>query len=145
MPLADFFRGPGQTALVSGEYVEGVSFEHPSGRWGSTFLKLGRRSGMAISIVSVAVFLALAADGSISTARVALGSVAPVPVRSRNAEAALTRKIPSLEVFRIAGGSALKDISPIDDLRASADYRAHAASVLVERALSIAWGQAESR
>jgi CO/xanthine dehydrogenase FAD-binding subunit len=57
----------------------------------------------------------------------------------------LTGKIPSLEVFRIAGGSALKDISPIDDLRASAEYREHAASVLVERALSMAWRQAESR
>jgi len=57
----------------------------------------------------------------------------------------LTGKIPSLEVLRLAGQSALKDISPIDDLRASAEYRAHAASVLAERALTIAWQQAESR
>ncbi len=75
MPLTDFFQGPGQTALLSGEYVEGVSFERPFGRWGSSFLKLGKRTGMAISIVSVAVLLAVAPDGSISTARVAMGSV----------------------------------------------------------------------
>jgi carbon-monoxide dehydrogenase medium subunit len=145
MPLAEFFQGPGQTALDNGEYVEGVSFDRPSEGWGSTFLKLGKRSGMAISIVSVAVFLALGADGFISTARVALGSVAPVPVRSHNAEGALTGKIPTLEIFRSAGKAALKDISPIDDLRASAEYRAHAVSVLIERALSIAWERAESR
>lgn len=145
MPLADFFQGPGQTALTRGEYVERVSFDRPSGRWGSTFLKLGKRSGMAISIVSVAVWLDVAPDGAISTARVAMGSVAPMPVRSQNAEVALIGKTPSLEVFRIAGQAALQDISPIDDLRASAEYREHATSVLVERALNIAWGQAESR
>jgi len=145
VPLKDFFRGPGQTVLASGEYIEQVFFDRPSGTWGMSFFKLGKRSGMAISVVSAAALLALGPEGRIQTVRMALGSVAATPVRSRNAEEFLTGTAPSPESFRKAGQAALQDISPIDDIRASAEYRRHSAGIAVQRVLEEAWAQAARR
>jgi len=143
--LKDFFSGPGQTCLAESEYIESISFPKPAGRWGAAFYKLGKRSGMAISIVSAAAYLELGADGHLHAARLALGSVAPCPVRSPNAEECLAGKTAGLELFHKAGQAALADISPIADIRASKEYRLHAASVVVQRVLEAAWRQAEER
>ena len=143
--LQDFFCGPGQTVLTSGEYIDHVYFNRPTGQWGMSFFKLGKRNGMAISVVSAAAFLALGPDGTIKTVRLALGSVAPVPLRSRSAEEFLTGKTPNPEAFQKAGQAALLDIFPIDDVRASAEYRRHAAGIAVQRVLEMAWQQAARR
>jgi CO/xanthine dehydrogenase FAD-binding subunit len=143
--LNDFFRGPGQTVMASGEYIDHVFFDRPSGNWGMAFLKLGKRSGMAISVVSAAAFLALGPDGTIQTVRIALGSAAPIPLRSRGAEEFLLGKTPHSASFQKAGQAALQDISPIDDVRASAEYRCHAAGIAVQRVLEMAWEQAVRR
>ena len=145
VPLEDFFCGPGQTVLTSGEYIEHVFFNRPTGQWGMAFFKLGKRKGMAISVVSAAAFLSLGSDGTIKTARVALGSVAPVPLRSRSTEEFLMDKTPTLEAFQKAGEAVLLDISPINDVRALAEYRRHVAGIAVQRVLEMAWEQAARR
>lgn len=142
--LSEFFIGPGQTCLRPGEYLYSVRFAIPSGRWGVDFEKLGRRNGMAIAVVSGSVFLELDENGTIITARLALGSVAATPVRSLHAEAVLKRQRPTSSLFEEAAQAMISDISPIDDLRASREYRYHAADVLIKRALAIASHQAES-
>jgi CO/xanthine dehydrogenase FAD-binding subunit len=143
--LSDFFIGPGETCLNAGEYIHSVTFRRPSGRWGAAFEKLGKRNGMAISLASAAAYLEIGADGRLQIARLALGSVAPRPLRSPHAEAVLVGIDPSPELFRQASQAALEDISPISDVRASAEYRHHIVPVLIRRTLEKAMRQAESR
>ena len=145
VPLRDFFVGPGKTCLEAGEYIHHVTTMRPSGKWGAAFYKLGKRSGMAISIASVAAYLELGADGRLRAARLAFGSVAPCPVRGSHAEEVLLGKVPSLQLFEQAGRASLADIAPIGDVRASFEYRVHVVPVLAQRVLMTAWQQSEKR
>ncbi|MBA4383927.1 MAG: hypothetical protein C0410_04270 [Anaerolinea sp.] len=141
--LSDFIIGPGRTCLQQGEYLDHVTFEIPRERTGSSFIKLGRRNGMAIAVVSTSVLISLDQHGKIKHARVAFGSVAPTPVRSHHAEAGLIGKTPSTQLFAEVAQAMVSDINPIDDLRASKEYRLHSAGVLLQRALKTAWQQEE--
>jgi carbon-monoxide dehydrogenase medium subunit len=107
----------------------------------SKFIKLGKRKAMAVAVVSVAARLTLDDSGSISQARVALGSVAPIPMRALKAEAVLEGHPPSAELFAEAGRVASSESSPIDDIRASGEYRQKMVAVLTRRALAAAWGR----
>ena len=89
LALESFLRGPGRTALAPGEILTGIRFPIPGPRSGSAFVKLGRRSAMAISIVNAAAVIVLDSAGRPAAARLALGSVAPTVVRCRAAETAL--------------------------------------------------------
>jgi len=106
--IADFFAGYRKTALDSAELIVAVRF--PAGARGVRFRKVGTRAAQAISKVVVAV--------SREPARVALGSVAEVPLRARGAEAALARGDVEGAVAAVAA-----DIRPIDDVRSTAEYR----------------------
>lgn len=143
VPLSDFIIGPGLTCLQRGEYLDHVTFAIPQQNTGTSFLKLGRRNAMSIAIVSTSALICLDQLGNIKKARVALGSVASTPIRSLTAEAILTGKIPTTRLFVEAAHAMLSDINPIDDLRASREYRLHCAGILVQRALQTAWRQAE--
>ncbi len=87
--LSDFFLGPGKTILSDQDLLTCIRFKKPHGRWGSSFLKLGKRKGMAISIASVAVYLHLDSTDHIDAVRLAYGSLAPTPVRAFSVEKAL--------------------------------------------------------
>ena len=135
LPLAEFFRGPGKTALARELLVEiVVPALSRGGRWGWSFLKLGRTRS-DISLVSVAAGLHLDARGVCKSARISLGAVAPVPLRFAAAEAILAGQ--KLTAGRIAQAceQVARDASPVDDLRAPADYRREMARVLAGRAL----------
>jgi CO/xanthine dehydrogenase FAD-binding subunit len=141
MPLADVLRGPRQTCLEPGEIIHSVAFRRLPEPTGAAFLKLGNRQGMAIAVVNAAAVLTLGGDGRLGTARVALGAVAPTPVRSPHAEAILRGQPLSEEVFQAAARAVLYDIAPISDVRGSADYRRKAAARLTARALRLAAAQ----
>lgn len=145
LKLDEFFLGPGKTGLNPDECLYSLTFGIPSGQWGAEYLKLGRRNGMAIAVVSVGVFLTLDGDGYIDTIRVAFGSAAPTPVRGWHVETALQGNQPSSDIFARAAQAVDEDIFPIADVRASADYRRHSARVILVRALESALKQAESR
>lgn len=133
--LADFFLGPQQTIVESDELVADISF--PAMREGmkGVYIKLGRRNAMAISVVSVAVVLTWEGDHC-RQARIALGAVAPTPIRASDSEVMLERERLSPALLERCGKAAAAATSPIDDIRASAQYRRAMSAVLVRRALA---------
>jgi carbon-monoxide dehydrogenase medium subunit len=139
VPLKDFFQGPGQTVLQPGDLLTEVSFPPPRGN--TTFLKLGKRKALTLSVVNVSV--RLEADGAnCREARIALGAVAPTPLLCRRAAALLQGKSLDRKRFADCAAEAMAASSPIDDQRASAWYRKQAGTVLVARALTQAAGLA---
>ena len=133
MPLSDFITGPRRTELRAGEIVTALYLPDRLGAL-SRFEKLGSRSYLVISIVSAAVILR--AEGRIVTgARVAVGAASPVPIRLPEAEAALKGRALS-DLSSAVLPHHLSALTPIDDVRATGDYRREAALVLIRRALA---------
>jgi CO/xanthine dehydrogenase FAD-binding subunit len=150
LALESFLRGPGRTALGPGEILTGIRFPILGPRAGSAFIKLGRRSAMAISIVNAAAIIVLDSAGRLAAARLALGSVAPTVVRCRAVENALaargdTAMVPATAPFTAATKRVTETIRPIDDVRASAAYRYAVAPEIARRALESAWMAAGGR
>ena len=137
LPLEGFLVGPGQTARQSGELLTSVRFPALPARSATAFLKAGRRKAMEISVVCVAARLTLDAGGERCVeARIALGAVAPTTWRARAAEGAVEGRAPTPEALREAGRLAAAECRPINDVRASARYRALLVEALVPRALA---------
>jgi CO/xanthine dehydrogenase FAD-binding subunit len=145
IPLESFLLGPGKTSLEKGEFIHSVSFPRLKDRWGAEFIKVGKRTGMAISVVNAAAAVLLDQKGRISDARIALGSVGSVVIRCRETEGFLSGKNPDREIYAEAGRQVREEIRPISDVRSTVDYRLHSASVVVSRALEAAVEMAERR
>jgi CO/xanthine dehydrogenase FAD-binding subunit len=135
LPLDAFLTGYRQTALRSDELLTAVLIPRGVDDARSAFLKLGLRRYLVISVVMVAAVVAVDADARIAEARVAVGACSPVAQRLRVLESQLVgRSVDELGEPAIA--EHLATLSPIDDVRATADYRRWAAAVLVHRALA---------
>ena len=93
------------------------------------------RERMDLAVVSVAVWMSADSSGEITSARIALGAVAPTPILAEEAAACLVDRRPTPEDARSAAEMAVNISRPIDDVRASADYRRHLLRVLVPRAI----------
>ncbi len=134
LPFDQFFKGVRRTALEPDEMLAAIHLRAlpPTAR--GMFIKLGLRRAQAISLVNVAVVLDFDGD-LITAARITLGSVAPTIVRAREAEASLVGRPLSDTGMHHAAELAVQAAHPIDDVRATADYRASMVGVLVERAL----------
>jgi CO/xanthine dehydrogenase FAD-binding subunit len=139
LPIADFFIGPGKTILEPGELLMEVHIPEPPPHTAAAFVKVGKRKAMAIAVVSVAVRITLAKDGRIAGARIALGSVAPTPIRVISAEQTLRGNVLSEELIEKTAEETRRMASPISDLRAPADYRSKMVGVYTRRALKAAW------
>jgi len=144
LPVGEFFLGPGRCALASGELLVSVALPlatvAPARRVMERFVKVGPRREQVISVVSFAGRAVVRPDGTVEAVRLALGSVAPTPVRARRAEAAVSGRRPEEAVRREAAVALQRDIAPIDDVRAPAAYRRVAAAVLLDRFLREAGG-----
>jgi CO/xanthine dehydrogenase FAD-binding subunit len=142
LPLEAFFVGPGATVLSAGELLVEIQLPPLPLNTGSAFLKIGRtRADMA----KVSVAVALERKGrDIHSCRIALGAVAEIPLRAREAEAILTGARYSEDVIQQAGRQVAKEIRPITDVRSTARYRAEAAKTLVADALRLAWQRASN-
>jgi carbon-monoxide dehydrogenase medium subunit len=135
--FGDFFTGPGQTVIRPDELLTGVTIKAPKGK--GVFRKLGRRQAMSLSIVNVAVSLEM--EGKIcKKSRIALGSVAPTPIRCPQAEQMLANRETTPELLSKCAVEAMRASRPIDDQRAKAWYRIEAGTVLLRRALAEAAG-----
>ncbi len=134
--LADFLLGPGRTALAPGELIRQVRFAPLPPDAKSVFLRLGNRRGMLISVVSAALVVALDPGGQFRDCRIALGAVAPTPIRCLEAESLLLGSRADDETIEAAAVAASSACRPIDDVRATANYRRHGARVLVRRGLN---------
>jgi carbon-monoxide dehydrogenase medium subunit len=135
LPLAEFFRGPGLTALEMGEIVRELRLPDSGQGSASNYQKLSARSKVDIAAVGVSAFVSLDGEGICTTARLALGAVAPVPMRARHAEAVLTGRRLTADILAEAGDKAADECSPISDVRAGAAYRRGMVRVLTVRAL----------
>jgi CO/xanthine dehydrogenase FAD-binding subunit len=130
VPVADFVVGNRRTARRADELLSTIVVPKPGHTARATFLKLGARKYLVISIVMVAAMIERADDGTIAAARVAVGACS---------EAA--RRLPALERDLVGTrGCAvteahLEPLAPIDDVRGTAAYRRDAARTLVDRAL----------
>ena len=120
---------------VISESSKPMRFFHVPARTGRAYLKHGRRKAMELATVGVAVSLTLDAAGVCSQARIALGAVAPTPIRARAAEALLEGKPIGPEALVGAALQAMLACTPISNVRASAAYRRDMVAVLTRRAL----------
>jgi carbon-monoxide dehydrogenase medium subunit len=142
IPLAELFRGPRVTSLGADEIVTHVVVPAPSAKARAVFLKRGRVM-MDLSVASVAVLLELDGD-TCSRARIAAGSVAPTPLRLGEAEAILTGRRLTVDVVAQACEAAMRGVSPITDVRSTADYRRHIVGVFLKRAVAGLLGRVAS-
>ncbi|MCL5962584.1 MAG: FAD binding domain-containing protein, partial [Chloroflexi bacterium] len=134
-PFSQFFTGPGATVMGQSGILTAVGLPSSSRQGKAVYMKYGLRKSMDIAVVGVAVWLKLEEKFCLE-ARVALGAVAPTPMRAPEAEAALQGKELSTEVIDRAALLASKECRPISDLRASADYRCELVRVLTKRGLN---------
>ena len=127
--IHDFFVFVRKTCLKTGDIVTGVRIPPYSENVFGHYQKHARRDAVDLSTVCASV---VKANGTI---RIALGSVAPTPVRARKAEAFLVGKELSTEVIEEAANIAVSEVSPITDIRATKEYRQEIVKVLVKRGL----------
>lgn len=135
LPLESFITGPRQTELAADELLSAVLIPKSSAQGVSSFLKLGSRKYLVISIAMVAVVLEPASDLTIKNLSISVGSCSAVACRLRDLEADLQGH--SLENLAQSpyAGRFFAPLSPIDDIRSSARYRLDAAAELVRRAI----------
>jgi CO/xanthine dehydrogenase FAD-binding subunit len=142
LPLAAFLRDARRTALGPSEILTAVLVPDAATEGRSAFLKLGARRYLVISIAMVAVRLAVA-DGRVRAAALAVGACGPVAARLPALEARLLGAPAGLALADLVDPAAVAAaLRPIDDVRASAGYRATAAAELLRRALRTLVGQA---
>jgi carbon-monoxide dehydrogenase medium subunit len=134
LPLDEFFTGPGQTALGRKEILTEIQLPKTNTTEKSFWIKAGRRTSFTLSVVSVATWLRIR-DGLVEDVRIALGAVAPTPMRARQAEQSLKGKALDQKNINEAARIVGSEIKPINDVRASAQYRRDMAIVLAKRAL----------
>lgn len=130
VPWNEFIIGVKRTSKAEDELVTAVELpaDLPDRQ---QFAKVGQRSAMVISMVSVCVLRW--ADGRTS---VALGAVGPTPIRARRAEEMMSNELdPSEAAFEEFGRLVAEEVMPITDHRGTADYRRRASGVLARRLL----------
>ena len=143
MALEDFFIGPGQTSLKSGEIL--VEFLIPKllSHTGAAYWKHTRRAAMELPILGVAVLISLDDDMKTCTeARIGLGVVAPTPMRAKNAEAILKGSKVDEEILKKAGKAAAQECKPRDSSRGKAWYRRDMVELFVQRMAKVAMERA---
>lgn len=144
LPLDQFFKGPGQTALMPGEIMTALFVPLPPPQAGTSYQHVSARGKVDISAVCVGV-MALFEKEVCQEARICLGAVAPVPLRALKAEKILQGQKWTPELLKKAGDQAAREAKPISDVRASAEYRKNMVAVLTRRALEEAQKRAGKR
>ena len=136
LPLADFVAGNRSTARAPSEMVTALTVPKPADGARSAFLKLGARKYLVISIVMVAGVLEPAAGGAVGRARIAVGSCSAAARRLPGLEEALAGRPVGPALADAVRAEHLAPLSPIDDVRGTADYRMDAAATLLRRLLA---------
>ncbi len=134
LALSQFLLGPRRTALAAGELLTAILIPKPAHPARSHFIKLGARKYLLISIAMAAAVIETR-KGSITAARIAIGSCSPVAMRLPALEAALAGRAMNAGVADAVKPEHLAALNPIADVRASAEYRREAALELVKRVL----------
>jgi CO/xanthine dehydrogenase FAD-binding subunit len=122
VPLDSFYTGYKQDVRAPDEIISAIRWAKPKSPFVNTFYKLARRKGDAITIVGVSIFVS-AQDGICDAARIAIGAASPVVLRAKHAEGLLIGKELTDGQIQAAAEAAANECNPVDDLRASAEYR----------------------
>lgn len=141
LPIDAFFIGPHQSALHPDEVLTSVELPALERGAGAAFVKFGKRSAQVIAVVNAAAWVRVRGR-RIEDARIALGAVAPTPIRARSAEALLRGQEIQAELLERAAEAAAAESRPITDFRASQEFRRELCRVLVRRALERALNRA---
>jgi carbon-monoxide dehydrogenase medium subunit len=138
--MARFFTGPGATVLERGELLVALRLPEPPAASGSAFLKLGRVT-LDMAKVSASAYVERE-GGRLRAVRLAVGGAAPRPVRALAVEKALSGAVFSPSAVQKAVALVRESISPIDDVRSTAEYRRLMAPVVLRDAILTAWRRA---
>jgi CO/xanthine dehydrogenase FAD-binding subunit len=136
VPVAEFVVGNRKTIRQATELLTAILVPVPSASARSTFLKLGSRAYLVISIASVATLIDVAGDGRVASARIVVGACSEVPKRIEAAEARLVGEMASSALAEAIVPDDLAVLAPIDDVRGTAAYRRDTAHTLVRRAVA---------
>lgn len=134
LPLASFITGNRKTARRPDELVTGILVPKPAREARSTFLKLGARKYLVISIVMVGAVVETD-NKSIAAARIAVGACSAVAKRLPLLEQELRGKPLDARLADVVASRHLQPLAPIDDVRGTADYRNDATLTLLRRTL----------
>jgi CO/xanthine dehydrogenase FAD-binding subunit len=136
LTLDQFFAGPGITALAIDEVLSEIIIPKEIQNYKGVYLKHGPRRAMDIGIVNIAVLLnADFKSRRCNRIAIALGAVAPTPIRAKKAEALLEGRPLKTELIREAAETASSEAKPISDFRASAGYRLELVKSLVVKGI----------
>lgn len=133
--IADLFRDVRETTLDRNELLTEIRLPIFPARTEAIFIKKGRVAIGDLALLNAAIRLTMTTDFICKDVRIALGAVAPTPLRARQAEAMLEGQKPQEELLAEVAAMASEEIKPISDVRSSAEYRRLLARVSVERAL----------
>jgi len=144
LPLEGFILGVRQLDLVEGEMLTKFIIPEPAQKSACRYAYMGRRDAMEIDCVNMAVSLELENDGqTIKEVRLVMGSVYPRPLVSKEVPALLQGQKLSDQLIEKAAEAAQGEAKPIDDIRASAEYRREIVKVLARRLLKEAYATAK--
>jgi carbon-monoxide dehydrogenase medium subunit len=133
IPIDEFFVGLFETALEPNEILTEIRIPSPDGNSGGAYIKFERKVG-DYAISAVAVQLTMDGD-TVTSARIGLTNVSPVPMRATDAEQTLTGQAVTEEVLETVGKAAAAQCDPSADLRGSVDYKRDLTRVLAKRAI----------
>jgi carbon-monoxide dehydrogenase medium subunit len=136
IPIEELFRGPGKTSLAADELLVELEIPAPPAHSAGCYQRHTPREEMDIAVVGVATFLAVAPRSkTCKEARIALGAVAPTPIRVPAAETLLAGKTLTKAMLDEVAEKVAAAASPITDIRSSAEYRRELVKVLTRRTL----------
>jgi carbon-monoxide dehydrogenase medium subunit len=136
IPMDQFFVGPRRTVVGEDEMMVEISIPTPASESHGVYLKLSPRHSMDLAIVGVAAVGGVVENGVCTHIKIALGAVAPTPVRAPMAEAMLLGHKITPRLIDEASKNALAQCSPINDHRASREYRCDMVYAMTRRALN---------
>jgi len=141
--VSNLFRGPGITILNPFEIIKEFVIPWENLNTGMEYLKYSRRKGTDLAVVNCAVRVKVHPnDKRIDDIDIALGAVAPIPILLKNIKSKLREKVISRELCREISNYALKQITPINDVRASKAYRKQIAKIYIQKGLIVAYRNA---
>lgn len=135
IPIDDFFVDAFMSALEAGEIMTAIRIPSPGPRSGGAYEKFERKVG-DYAVAAAAVQVSLNEDGSVAQVGIATTNLNFVPVRSADAEDALTGNFPDENVLKQVAGIAVESVEPNSDLRGSADYKRAVGRTVTFRALT---------
>ncbi|MBT7047271.1 MAG: hypothetical protein HN977_17965, partial [Gammaproteobacteria bacterium] len=134
LSIDDFFLSYKKTALAPGELITRITVPKGTEKGCGSFIKIGQRNSAAISMISMAMMMEME-SGNCKQVKIAMGGMAPIPIRAFNTERLLQDKKIDDALVETCAKSVAAEFSPISDIRGSEEYRRHLTTVLFRRSI----------